>query len=172
MAPSPNGTLPRIMAKRTLRMSMGPDGKRPKTQAAVETNTQEVEKKTQEVRVSEAWRAVRERKAKLQEILRSLRLQRLKLKKDQRRLKQALLGAMSPLRQYCFAEAREILTEEGLLKCAVCGLRKEVCFNPQCRNAIDLLRIAASYKEMPETQLADASELIQTLTNEKTTVVV
>lgn len=160
---SPNGTLPQIMVKRTLRMSMGPDGKRPKTQAAVNT---------QEVRVSEAWRAVRERKAKLQEILRSLRLQRLKLQKDQRRLKQALLGAMSPLRQYCFAEARDILTEEGLLKCAVCRRRKEVCFDPQCRKAIALLRFAASYSEMPETQLADASELIQTLTNEKTTVVV
>ena len=180
-----NGTLPRIMAKRmsmgpdrdgimakrTARMSMGPDrdGKRPKTEPAVETNT--LGKKTQEVRVREAWRAVRERKAKLQEILRSLRLQRLKLQKDQRRLKQALFGAMSPLRQYCFAEAREILKQEGL-KCAVCGRKKEHCFDPQCASAIGLLRIAASYNEMPETELADASELIQTLTNEKPTVVV
>ena len=168
---SPNGTLPQIMVKRTLRMSMGPDGKRPKTQAA-ETNTQEVEKKTQEVRVSEAWRAVRERKAKLQEILRSLRLQRLKLQKDQRRLKQALLGAMSPLRQYCFAEARDILTEEGLLKCAVCRRRKEDCFDPQCASALARLRFAASYNDMRETELADTSELIETLTKEKPSVVV
>lgn len=152
MAPSPNGTLPQIMVKRTLRMSMGPDGKRPKTQAAVETNTQEVEKKTQEVRVSEAWRAVRERKAKLQEILRSLGLQSRELKKDQRRLKEALFDAMPPLRKECFVKAREILKQEGL-KCAVCGRRKERCFDPECRSAIGLLRIAASYKDMTKEDL-------------------